>query len=286
MFKEKDKGVTGQTPAATQSAAVVPSDTFFETFLVTLSDEEYEEFLERAENATRELPGVVKALKEVSELVKTADSIIVENEEEYEGAGEVSAKIKDAVTEIQKTIKGPKSRLHSLHGVVSSTEREIITPLNEAAVLIGDKQSAWYKKKKREEEIERQNAEAARLKAEQDEKEKLHKKAERNEERRPEVAALYKEAEETYVQPPSTPPTIKKTIGKTTMTSDIAVEIKDEKKVLKAIIDGKLPIGAVKILLNTIKTHIKNMKYDAAECKEYGLQVTEIFNPKATKKSR
>ena len=130
----------------------------------------------------------------------------------------------------------------------------------------------------------REIEEQKRREAEQKEKDRLARLAEKQmkNDKFEKAEETIEKIEEVFIAPvvvAEPERQIKNESGKVDMTSrkDIKISVVNVKKLLQSVLDGKMPIKAIKILEGEVKKHIKAFEIEKAQAFKYGVVVEDIF---------
>ena len=222
-----------------------------------------------------------KELKQGLRLVeKKAGEIQVIDQESFTVAGSFILDIDGMIKRIKDYWKSPKDSAFKAHKEITAKENEMLKPLEEKRKAVNLLMSRYATEQERIRQEEQRRINAEREEKERKEREKLEKRAAAAEEKgqTEKAEALREKADMVIIPPVIIVPEVEKTVqtdaGSITQRKDIEVTITDAKKILQAVIDGRLPIGCVNINETVLKRAIKDNAINALD----GCVIRQIVN--------
>lgn len=204
---------------------------------------------------------------ELKQEILTADervnAIVVNSNESYQEAGAVVIELDTLAKRITDYWDEPIRKAHEAHKALTSKRAEMLKPVDDRKKLLRGKISAYLTEQERIRREEQRKIDEARRKQEADERAKLEARAAKAEEsgKAEKAEALREKAAEVYVAPVIVQSEVEKTTridaGTVSQKTDINVTVTDPKKILAAVIDGRLPIGIITINESKLKQAIK-----------------------------
>ena len=180
--------------------------------------------------------------KEYSPIIQAAKELTVDSVDTYEEANKLGRLLQAASKETEAFFKEVKVQVDAIKKPVLAAEKEHMNPLEEQKLRLGREITSWDIKVRRErEEEERKAREEAEKQAREDQ---LQRAVEL------EAAGELQQAEAILDEPVYVPPVIIQSVtapkvqGKVAKTTYKA-RVTDLKALIKAVADGKAPIGAL-----------------------------------------
>jgi hypothetical protein len=222
-----------------------------------------------------------KLVTEITEAVTTASHIIVNSKETHEAASNAVLSLDGYIKKVKEYWQEPKEIAFKMHKGIVAKEAEMLNPMVEQRKAIVSRISAYLTEEDRKRQEEFKRLQAEQRAKEEAERNRLLEEAAKAETAGKSVDAevLLTMAEEVQVETPPPPvqviPQTTHTVnGTVSQRKDIEVTITDPKTLLKAIVDGNLPIGWVEISASKIKSYVKN----TGEMTIPGCQIKEVVS--------
>jgi phage-related minor tail protein len=199
--------------------------------------------------------------REVNPTVETATALVVKSPETSLQAQEFLKHIKTTAKRVYEKFHPPVEAAHAAWKAAKDLENFFMTPFEEAERIIKRKVVAF------QQEIEqRQREEAARIEAQRAQEERLRKE---ELQRQADAAAAKGKAEkaealrakaEEYVAPPVfVPPVVSQASG-TAFKKTWKAEVTDLPAFLKAVAEGRAPLGVISINESALNAYAKGVK--------------------------
>lgn len=214
---------------------------------------------------------------EIEQVDAQAGAIIVNDKETFEVAGQMVISLDALTKKINAYWEDPIKKAFEAHRALTAKRAEMLKPVDDRRKNLKNKISAYLTEQERIRQEEQRRVDEERRKREQAEREKLERAAVRAEEKGQDekAEALREKAEDVYVPPVVVVSDIQKTTrtdaGTITGKKDIQITVTDPKAILKAVVDGTLPIGIININETKLKQAIKLAgltRLDGCEIKE------------------
>jgi hypothetical protein len=203
-----------------------------------------------------------KELKSEFHVLESNAMVAVDTKESYEFVSESIIEAKRLKNKIVTYFEKMKTPAFQAWKAICAKENEMLKPVDIFIKTKNAQVQVYLTEQERIRREEQRRLDEARRKAEEAERAKLEKKAERAEAagKIEKAEELKQAAEEVYI-PPAIVETVEKTTrmdaGTVTAVKDVEVSIRDEKAVLKHILDGTLPMSVVSISIPKLKQAIK-----------------------------
>jgi hypothetical protein len=154
----------------------------------------------------------------------------------------------------------------------------MLKPVEDRRKALTQKISAYLTEEDRKRREEQRRLDEKRREEEQKERDRLAKLAAKAEEKGKieKAEALREKAEDVYIPPAVVVPEVERTTrmdeGTVSTVKDIEIEIADVKAVLRAVVDGKLPVSIVSVNEAKLKKAIKDFDLKALD----GVVIREV----------
>lgn len=205
-----------------------------------------------------------KLVTEVTETIGLGRGIVVNSPESHERASNVVLSLDGLIRKVKDYWKEPKEAAFRAHKGIVAKESEMLKPMEDQRKVIVGRISTYLTEQDRIRQEEYRRLEAEQRKKEEAERNRLLEEAAKAEAEGSSVDAevLLSMAEDVPVEAPPPPaPVIPQTVrtdnGTVSQRKDIEVTVTDIKAVLKAVIDGTLPLNVVEISATKIKQYVK-----------------------------
>lgn len=205
-----------------------------------------------------------KLVTEVTETIGLAREIVVNSPESHERASNVVLSLDGLIRKVKDYWKEPKEAAFKAHKAVVAKEAEMLKPMEDQRKVIVGRISVYLTEQERIRQQEYRRLAAEQRAKEEAERNRLLEEAAKAEAEGSPVDAevLLTMAEEVPVEAPPPPaPVIPQTTrtdnGTVSQRRDIEVTITDVKAVLKAVIDGTVPLNVVEVSASKIKQYVK-----------------------------
>lgn len=117
-----------------------------------------------------------KLAEQVTDIEFRAESLVIENDDDYTAAGEFGVMLKQKAAEVTAFFKPMKDSAYQAHKAVCEREKQMLTPLKNAEAIIKKSMSSYFEEQERK---RREAEEAARRAAEEERERKLAEAAEK-----------------------------------------------------------------------------------------------------------
>lgn len=205
--------------------------------------------------------------QELRQEITTADervnAIVVNSNESYQAAGAVVIELDTLAKRITDYWDEPIRKAHEAHKALTAKRGEMLKPVEDRKKILRGKISAYLTEQERIRREEQRKLDEERRAKEAAERAKLEARAAKAEEKgkAEKAEALREQAEQVYVPPAVVRPEVEKTThidtGTVSQKTDINVTVTDPLKILKAVTDGRLPIGIITISESKLKQAVK-----------------------------
>jgi hypothetical protein len=195
--------------------------------------------------------------KEYSPIIQAAEKLIVDSVDSYEEANKLGRLLQAASKETEAFFKEVKVQVDAIKKPVLAAEKEHMNPLEEQKLRLGREITAWDIKVRRErEEEERKAREEAEKQARE---EQLMRAVEL------EAAGELQQAEAILDEPVYVPPVIIQSVTAPKVAGKVSrvtykARVTDLKALVRAIADGKAPLGAIEVNESYINKQAANDK--------------------------
>jgi hypothetical protein len=205
--------------------------------------------------------------QELKQEIMSADdrvnALVVDSQETYEIAGAAVIDLDSLAKRITAYWDDPIKKAFDAHRALTAKRAEMLKPVDDRKKSLRKKISDYLTAIEKKRQEEQRKADEERRKREQAERDKLERQAAKAEEKGKTERAedLRTQAAEVYVPPVVVVPEVEKTTridtGTVSQKKDIKVSVTDPLKILKAILDDRLPVGVVTINDAKLKQAIK-----------------------------
>jgi hypothetical protein len=191
-------------------------------------------------------------------------AVVVCDAQTYEVAGKMVIDLDGLKKKIEAYWKEPIEKAFQAHKALTAKRGEMLKPVDDRRKTLTQKISAYLTEEDRKRREEQRRLDEKRREAEQKERDRLAKLAAKAEEKGKidKAEALREKAEEVYIPPAVVVPEVERTTrmdeGTVSTVKDIEIEIVDVKAVLRAVVDGKLPVSIVTVNDAKLKKAIKD----------------------------
>lgn len=221
---------------------------------------------------------VVSIKNDLTGMLNDANEFEIKTDDDLEKASQMSSRLKTGIKSIETIVNDLAKKANTVHRAITGKRAEILQPFKSAEDSIARKMSSYQTAKIQKQREEQQRLEAEARRKEEEKRKRLEQKALKameNDETK--AQELLQKAEEIFVPAVILPP-VEKTVGKSNFAKEYQVTIIDQKTVLQAIIEGKLPLKAVKISTSELKKHVGN--FDFKEGNHMGMRVEIRYVPR------
>jgi hypothetical protein len=196
---------------------------------------------------------------------------------------------------IDQELKPAIAQAYDLHKTLKAQQNKWRLPFESNIQVVESKRNTYYLEQKRIERETQEKAEAEARREEARQRELLLSRAAKAEEKGKTEKAeeLLEQAQQVFIPVNITPITekrIESESGKTTMIPELKIAVIDGRKVLRAVLDGTLPMNCIEIDYQGIKRAIKaNLPADflekdiPAQYRNIGLDYQVTFSSRTTK---
>ena len=205
-----------------------------------------------------------KVVNEITETVSVTSALVVNSPETHVIASNAVINLDGLIKTVKEYWKLPKEAAFKLHKGIVAKESEMLRLMEEQRRAIVGRISVYLTEQDRIRQEEYRRLEAEQRAKEEAERSRLLDEAAKAEAEGSPVDAevLLTMAEEVQSEAPPipvavVPQTTRTDIGTVSQRHDIEVAVTDAKAVLKAVIDGTLPIAVVAISESKIKQYVK-----------------------------
>jgi colicin import membrane protein len=201
--------------------------------------------------------------KDIVKFEKSATEILVQNAEDVEFAQNTIIVAQQFKKDINAYWEEPIRKAHEAHKELTKKRAEMLKPVEDREKDLRAKINRYLTEQERRRQEEQRKLDEERRKKEQAEREKLARQAEKAREKGNEEKAevLQERAENVFIPPAIVVPEIEKTnktdAGTMSQRKDISVKITDPLQVIKAVAEGRLPIGIININETKLKQAVK-----------------------------
>lgn len=215
---------------------------------------------------------------EISTVDERIASVVVRDAQTYESAGAMVIELDSLKKRIEAYWKEPIEKAFQAHKALTAKRSEMLQPVEDRRKSLNQKITAYLTEQENKRREEQRRLDEQRREAERKERERLEKLAAKAEEKgkTEKAEALREMVEDVYIPPVAAVPEVEKTTrmdaGTVSTTTDIEIEIADVKAVLRAIVDGKLPVTIATINEAKLKKAIKDFALHAVD----GVVIREI----------
>lgn len=196
---------------------------------------------------------------------------------------------------IDKELKPAIAQAYDLHKTLKAQQTKWKLPFESNITIVEGKRNTYYLEQKRIEREAQEKAEAEARREEARQRELLLARAAKAEEtgKTEKAEELLEKAQAVFIPVniiPITENRIETETGKTTMIPELKIAVADGRRVLRAILDGTLPMNCVEIDYTNIKKAIRaNLPADFLEkdippqYRSIGLEYQVTFSSRTTK---
>jgi len=209
-------------------------------------------------------PIPTKIVDEITEAVSTISKIVVDSPKAHALASNAVIDLDGLIKMVREYWKAPKEAAFKLHKGIVAKESEMLKPLEAQRKLIVSMIGVYLTEQDRIRQEEYRRLEAEQRQKEETERTRLLDEAAKAEAEGQTVDAevLFTMAEQVTVETPAPPmavipQTIRTDNGTVSQRRDIEVTVTNVKEVLRAIIDGTIPVNVVEVSTSKIKQYIK-----------------------------
>jgi hypothetical protein len=198
---------------------------------------------------------------EVNPTVETANALIVRTTDDSLAAQEVLKQIKTTAKRVYAKFHGPVEAAHTAWKAAKDLENFFMKPFEEAEAIIKRKVVTFQNEIERKRREEAAKIEAKRLEEERKRREELQRQADLAASKgKSEKAEALREAADTYVAPPVFQAPEPVQAQGTAFKKTWKAEVTDLPLFLKAVAEGRAPLGVVSINESALNAYAKGVK--------------------------
>lgn len=252
---------------------ILPPVPIKESFLSTVQAADIDYLLGQFEKELRENQEIMPLIQEETQLVDDANSIVVSNGDSFKEAVKLAKQINSDIETIKAIVDPVAAKAFQFHRGITTIRSRLTGGLGKALAIFRQKSEKYQYDERIRAEREQAAARAAALEENRKEQEALREKAEKAIAAGKEIKAksLFEEADNLSPQIPTVPQPEK--IKEVSFAKDSKVSVIEgrELDVLRAIIAGNLPIGAIEFKIGVLKTDLKNNKVTVSQAEKWGI---------------